>query len=321
MIDCKYLFYIKAGSSSGLGHLRRCTAIASRLKKRWKDICFLVDGDSASLDLLREKGFNAFIYSRSALKLLKPQMTVIDQKGDTSQQIKVLRSRGSKICLIDNTTKARLISDVVIFPVSHFNTHLSWKCFKGKKYIGAKYFPLNDEFLRAKPIKHKTFTILITMGGADPNRLSSKIAIALNSIKKKFKIMTVLGAVSKHQNIPRDNRFTVIRNSRNIARLMARSDIAITAFGTTLYELAYMGIPAIIVSNYRHETEDIKKFAQLGTSISSGFHKDISWGSFADTFERLIDDKERLMRFSSRGRKLVDGKGAQRIASILKGLK
>lgn len=320
MINCDFLFFIKAGYEAGFGHLRRSLAIASGLKAKGKSVCFLVNGDDAPMKTLREKGFKAYRFSKTALKLFDPKVAVIDQKGDVSRQVQELRARGSKICLIDNTSKARLISDVVIFPVSHFKDNLSWKGFKGKKYVGAKYFPLNNEFLKAKPVRHKDFTILITMGGSDPNRLSSKVAAALRSLDAKFKAVIVLGAASKNQSIPKDKRFTVIKDPKNMAQLMAQSDIAVTAFGTTLYELAYMGVPALIISNYKKERDEIETFENLGTSTFLGYFKSVSDISILDAVNHLMNSRKYVLRLSRNGKKLIDGKGTARIVKILDGI-
>jgi UDP-2,4-diacetamido-2,4,6-trideoxy-beta-L-altropyranose hydrolase len=320
MISCDYLFFIKAGSKAGFGHLRRSIAIASGLRSHRKNICFLVDSDNAPIKILKEKGFKAYLLSTFPIELFAPKVSVIDQKGDIYARIKKLRSKGSKICLIDNASKARLISDIVIFPVSHFNDNLNWRDFKGKKYLGAEYFPLNPEFLKEKRLKHDRFTILVTMGGSDPNNITAKVAKALKIIKEDFRVIIVIGSAFGKQNIPSDRRFKIVRNPKNMAKLMASSDLALTAFGTTLYELAYMGVPALIISNYAKERSEVDTFGKLGTSISIGYFKDIAEASISKAVVRSMLDRRRATKLSRGGKKLVDGKGVQRIIKLLKGL-
>jgi UDP-2,4-diacetamido-2,4,6-trideoxy-beta-L-altropyranose hydrolase len=320
MINCDYLFFIKAGSKAGFGHLRRSLAIASGLRSHRKNICFLVDGDNAPIKILKDKGFKAYLLSTSPIELFAPKVSVIDQKGDISARINKLRSTGSKIFLIDNASKARFFSDIVIFPVSHFNDNLNWRGFKGKKYLGAEYFPLNPEFLKAKRLKHERFTILVTMGGSDPNNITAKVAKALKMIKEDFKAIIVLGSAFGKQNIPSDRRFTVIKNPNNMAKLMASSDLAITAFGTTLYELAYMGVPTLIISNYAKERSEIDTLERFGTSISIGYFKDITEATILKAVDRSMLDRTRATKLSRNGKVLVDGKGVQRIIKLLKGL-
>jgi len=316
MINCKYLFYIKAGPKIGLGHLRRSLAIATYLNKSEKSIFFLVEGDPVSINLIKDKGFKAARYSKASLNILNPRISIIDQKGDVSAQIKVLRSRGSKICLIDNASKARLKSDIVIYPVSHFKDDLSWKGFKGKKYIGGKYFPLNEEFLKLNPKNHKIFTVLVTMGGSDPNKLTEKVVKALQMSDEKFKMIIVLGAGSKKQRIPKDQRFIMVRNPKSIANLMAGSDMAITAFGTSLYELSYMKVPALILSNFIREKSEVDRFTAKGTSVKLGYYKDVSEERIRGTVERLMANQDTLLSMRKKCN-FVDKFGAQRIVEAL----
>jgi spore coat polysaccharide biosynthesis predicted glycosyltransferase SpsG len=297
--------------------MRRSMAIASQLKKREKSIYFLVDGDRTAIDLLKSKEFKADRFSKESFKLFRPKMVVIDQKGDVSPQIKQLRSNGTKICLFDNTSKARLISDIVIFPVSHFRDNLSWKGFKGKKYIGAKYFPLNEEFLKAKKKKHGTFTILVTMGGSDTNKLTQKVCNTLKHIKHDFRAIIVMGSAFGKQHIPADRRFTIVRNPKNMAKLMACSDLAVTAFGTTLYELAYMGVPALIIGNYKQDVNDARIFTKYGTAFWLGNYNDIKNDVIENSICGHINNPKNMVKSSSNGKKLVDGQGVRRIRDIL----
>jgi UDP-2,4-diacetamido-2,4,6-trideoxy-beta-L-altropyranose hydrolase len=319
MISCDLLFYIKAGPIAGFGHLRRSLAVASQLKKKNRSIVFLVDGDRSSIDLLKKKGFKTIKYSFAALKLISPSIAVIDQKDDVSSQIKHLKSVGAKICLIDNPTNARLISDVVIFPISHFKDTLSWEGFKGKKYIGAKYFPLNKEFLRSRRMAHKKFTVLVTMGGSDENKLTQKVCSAVKSTDLELNMLVVIGSAFGHQNIPKDRRFKVVRSPKNMAQLMARSDIAVTAFGTTLYELAYMGVPAMIIGNCKQDAEDARTFTKHGTAVWLGNYNDIRSASIIKNICKHRNAPKGMIKLKNINKKLVDGNGVQRIITILTG--
>ena len=318
MIDCDHLFYITAGSGIGMGHLRRSLAIAAGLKKPSKKIFFVVKGDKSAVKILKQNGFRAVLYSKLVLSLLRPKMVIIDQKDDVSREIGSFKSKGARVCLIDNISRARLRSDIAIYPLSHLKDGMNWQGFKGKKYIGARYFPLNKEFLRSRSIKHKVFTILVTMGGADPFGLTSRVTKALSSIGSRFRAYIVKGPAFKKQKIEEDKRFTIVNDPSSIAGLMSRSDIAITAFGTTLYELAYMGVPAVIINNYRQDAGDAGEFRKLGTSIPLGYYKDIDGRSIVKAVDSLMKNRKNLVKLSLRGRKLVDGKGTQRIVKLLK---
>ncbi len=155
------------------------------------------------------------------------------------------------------------------------------------------------------------------MGGADPKHLTEKVASALRSVKDKFKAIIVLGAASKTKSIIKDPRFLTIKKPKSIAKLMAGSDIAVTAFGTTLYELAYMGVPAVIISNFNHDSKDAAAFQKLRTSIWLGHHKHVGIKSIAEAIKWLMQNRKILINLSKKGKGIVDGKGAGRIIKLL----
>jgi UDP-2,4-diacetamido-2,4,6-trideoxy-beta-L-altropyranose hydrolase len=319
-IMIKYLFYVTAGKKWGMGHLRRCLAIASQVKTGKKNVLFIIKGDPTAFDLLRKLKFNAIPYSFDSLNKIRTKYAVIDQKEDVSADINALSNNGAKICLMDNTSGARLLADAVIYPVSHLVDDLDWKGFKGRKYFGAKYFPLNKEFINAKHAIPPIFTILVIMGGADPNNVTSKVSRALKTIRLPYKALILIGPAFSKQSIAEDIRFKIVRSPKNVAALMAQADLAITAFGTSLYELASMGVPAAIIHNFSGDADDVRNFTALGTAVSIGRFNKINGTSIVKQIISLMNNHQFLLKLSRNGRKLVDGKGAQRIAKILRDL-
>ena len=316
----KYLFYATAGKKWGMGHLRRCLAIASQVKTDKKNVLFIIKGDSTAFDLLASLKFKAIPYSFVSIKKIQTKYAVIDQKEDVSDDIKALRSNGAKICLLDNMTRARLIADVVIYPVSHLYNGLNWNGSKVRIYSGAKYFPLNKEFIKTKRAAHSVFTILVLMGGADPFNVTSKVTSALKTIKTPYKALILIGPAFNKQSIAEDKRFKLVRAPKNVAVLMAITDLAITAFGTSLYELASMGVPAAIIHNFKGDADDVRNFTQLGTAVSFGHFNKVNATSIAKQIISLMNNHEFLLKLSRNGKELVDGKGAQRIVNILRDL-
>jgi spore coat polysaccharide biosynthesis predicted glycosyltransferase SpsG len=136
----------------------------------------------------------------------------------------------------------------------------------------------------------------------------------------RLKALIVIGPGFKKRNIAVDKRFKIIRDPKSIAGLMASSDLAITAFGTTLYELAYMGVPALIISNFRKDKKDCLRFEKFKTAINLGYHGLVSTARISGAISKLMSAKKRLSKMLRNGKKLVDGKGASRIVKILEGL-
>lgn len=326
------LFVAKGGENIGLGHIRRSLAIAKYIRMNYYcNVAFVVNKDNALLELLDKNGFEHFIIDgRSvdqlavAVELFNPFITVFDIKEDVSEGIRYIMQKGIRTCLIDNTTEARIHADVVIYPVGHFQDSFDWKGFAGRKYIGTEYFPLDEKFMDLRSInnkKEKRFNILVTMGGSDPNCITLRVIKALEDLEN-IDITVLIGPSFKLENAEEisksvNGNIKLKQNVSNVAELMANADIAITAFGITLYELAYMGVPAIIIYNYLSDKADVDIFQKLGTSISLGYYKDVNIKDILAAVYQLRDNEALRKMMVLKGKALVDGKGNERIGQII----
>ncbi|HDH04206.1 MAG TPA: hypothetical protein ENH01_00620 [Nitrospirae bacterium] len=105
-----------------------------------------------------------------------------------------------------------------------------------------------------------------------------------------------------------------------MALLMSESDIAFTAFGITLFELAYMGVPSVVIANYREDKEDMAAYDKLGIGIPLGFHEEIDGNNIRNAVESFLHKRELLNEMSKTGKTLVDGNGVERIVNIIENI-
>lgn len=195
-------------------------------------------------------------------------------------------------------------------------------------FCGCDFALLRSEFENIKPNPRTpklAKRILLTFGGADERNVTATALTALCKVtdSKKLDVDVVVGACNTHypeiKELARNLPFTVRihRNVDRISTLMSQCDLAITAGGSTCYELARCGVPSIVVST-----------AENQRAVAEGFHeKDaMRWvgDSHSLTTERLINVIDELMHGSDLRRQmarqassLVDGLGADRMARRL----
>ncbi|GAB6173407.1 UDP-2,4-diacetamido-2,4,6-trideoxy-beta-L-altropyranose hydrolase [Paradesulfitobacterium aromaticivorans] len=322
------VFLTEGGPGIGLGHVRRCLAIAREMEARNKfNISFLINNPSVS-ELILKSGFKAF-YNKSLFMLPKPNQTIVvmDLKRDVSEEIRIVKAKGAKVCLIDNSTPARILADTVIYPVEHLVDGLDWEGFTGEYFAGAKYFPLNREFIEdgssARYIDKESFRILITMGGSDPFNLTLTVVRAVLQIPF-VKVKAVIGPnfvlkqVEDLMILSKKNpELEILQNVTNMARVMSLSQLAITAFGTTLFELAFMGLPAMILGNYSIDKAEARIYESLGCALFLGYYRELKEIDIIKGVKFLIRDEYKLKKMSIAGKTLVDGLGASRIVDII----
>ncbi|TFH47402.1 MAG: hypothetical protein E4G94_00150, partial [ANME-2 cluster archaeon] len=255
----KVAFRVDASEKLGMGHLVRCLHLAKSLnEKHHCGILFVIKNDQVCEDKIKSHGYDVKIIDselpyehefseiRDILVTFNSDIIIIDLKHKVSTgYVKSLKELDNKVVILDNFSDGCFAADLVIFPVAHMPSNVlidkRWEENNSRYLTGAEYFPLPESFLnynRGKSTDNK-FTILVTMGGSDPNKITLKVINALSELKTDFRVKVVIGPYVKYADeLPElDSRFEILYNINDMASLMSNVDIAITAFGITLYEL------------------------------------------------------------------------------------
>ena len=317
--------FVQGGYNLGIGHIRRSLAIADCLKKHgYYNTSFVIEGPPEVMALVTDNDFSLF--DERLLFEQREGIVIVDRKDDITDAVNHFKDNGLKVCLVDNATDARLYSDLVIYPIAHFRDELDWNGYGGTKLIGSEFFPLSKEFLvfESSPLEDRR-NILITMGGADPNNLTLKVMDAIREIGNA-RVDIVVGALCKHrkelsefENSCEEN-WRLHYGGRSMPELMSQAAVAISAFGITLYELAFMGVPTIIINNYLEDEKSAEVFARHGSAIALGYHETVTSDEIIAAVEKLHSNTTLAMDMSNRGHCLVDGKGSERTVEALKNL-
>src|SRR5205814_745091 len=124
--------------------------------------------------------------------------------------------------------------------------------------LGSRYALLRREFLKKRSYKKKILErghcILVTLGGSDPHHVTGKVLQALELVSVSgLEVIVLVGGVNPHfsdlKTIVKTSSFKIqlIRNTHQMPQYMAWADLAISAGGTTCWEIACMGLPNIIL--------------------------------------------------------------------------
>ncbi len=311
--------WVEGGSSLGMGHVVRCVNIAVELKDIGMDAHFLINKENPVAERVSNAGFS-FSFAQlgdAAVREDFGSATVIDSKKDISKTLSHLKGRGVKTIAIDNPFAGQS-ADAVIIPSVNF-AGLAPNMYSGGDYliIGRNFRASMDE--RKARQYNGPLKVLVTMGGADPNHLTEKVLKALNGIDG-IETTVVMGPAFNAKMPLAGERLKILFNVSDMAPLMRDAHIAFSAVGTTVYELAYMGVPSVLIANYRADAHDLKGFESHGISIPLGFHEDVATEAITRSARRFMEERGRLEKMSAACLSLTDGLGARRIAGIIKGL-
>ncbi|MDX2212946.1 MAG: UDP-2,4-diacetamido-2,4,6-trideoxy-beta-L-altropyranose hydrolase [Oculatellaceae cyanobacterium bins.114] len=193
--------------------------------------------------------------------------------------------------------------------------------------LGTRYALLRPEFLQwqgwqrsPNPAANK---ILITMGGADPDNVTLKILQAIQHINCKLEVIVVIGGSNPHreslQQVIQSSRHSVHlkQNVTNMPELMAWADVAIAAGGTTSWELAFMGLPTLMLILAENQRAIAEKLGELGVVVNLRWHQDVTTEAIATTLTELLSNPAKCRDMTQRSQSLVDGKGVERVLECL----
>jgi spore coat polysaccharide biosynthesis protein SpsF len=239
-----------------------------------------------------------------------------------------LRRNGKLIVTIDDPSERRLLADLAFYPPVRQVQDMDWSSFRGRLFSGWDWVLLRKEFRRTEdhiraddpPGKKR---VLVTMGGSDPAGLTVRIVRILQGMTGDFEMDVVVGP--GYGNFPELQRlcsgsakvFRLTRDVTHMAPLMAGCQGAVATFGMTAYELAAAGVPALYLSLSRDHFESCRTFVEAGIAESAGIHEELSDTDLESAVSAFLRDERRLKERARRARRLIDGRGAQRVADVI----
>lgn len=211
-----------------------------------------------------------------------------------------------------------------------------------KLLLGANYVPLREEFSAgagyvqsrkelslgvANVTPAEEGGILITTGGSDSFNLAGQLlmeAMKYDALKEK-EYHVVSGSLNPHigelQALAKKHENIHIHcNVTNMAELMAESEVALSAGGSTLYELCAMGVPVIAFSFAENQERLVQTFVKRGIAQYGGNYRTEGSGMVQQTIaglQKLCGDEMLRTEYRRKALQLVDGRGAERIAEAL----
>ncbi|MBI2117624.1 GNAT family N-acetyltransferase, partial [Candidatus Peregrinibacteria bacterium] len=312
----KFLFRTDASPVIGTGHVMRCLALAQVLQDVGSSTVFL----SATLpEVLRERLTREHCDCRTLTSIpygeqdaeetaklghdIGAEWIVVDGYSFDAAYQDALKTAGMKLLFIDDYRHCdHYAADIIL----NQNVYASENLYNvrgpfTKLLLGTKYVLLRKEFYNSLsprlPARALAKNVLLTLGGFAPTELPAT------------------------QRSLEDTGCTVrvAEGNANMPSLMQWADMAISAGGTTAYELAYMGVPTLLLVRAENQTRVAQGMADAGCAVNLGPIRHIRTEKMTRELLRLLQNAEQCARMSAAGRRLVDGEGAGRVAMELMG--
>ena len=326
-----------ANEHIGTGHVMRCLSVARAFSLLGKEVKFIA-ADYRSGRLIRDNGFGYVCLESDWVQLEdelpsitkviaeeRPELLLIDSYYVTEKYFHDL-SATVKTAYVDDLNKECwdvdwLINYNIFADVYDYSQYADTRT---KLILGPNYIPLRDEFKKRPPheIREKVRDVLVSAGGSDPEQMTEKLIKEVCPNHKDVTFHFVVGSLNPRINeIKKYEGGNIILhiNERNMSGLMQSCDIAISASGSTLYELCACGTPMITFTLADNQLAAAKQFKTNGIAVYAGDSRNNrSLCKEIDTYLRgLMKNEDERRLFSGKMQKLVDGYGAEKIADIL----
>jgi UDP-2,4-diacetamido-2,4,6-trideoxy-beta-L-altropyranose hydrolase len=334
---------VDANTETGTGHIMRCYALAQAWKDNGGEVAFITGcRNEEILHRLRSEDFKLHIVdgqhpdpvdletTRKLLAYYSSAIVVLDgYHFDTSYQNEIVNLRHKLIVIDDNAHLPHYVADILLNQ-NLYSLGLQYSCEPGTLLLlGTHYVLIRREItagkMHKKVIRKNAKRVMITLGGGDYYNHTHDIVKALQrSALPELEVNIVIGPSNPHkETIERavvNNRISIkiIQNPNNMTDLMEWADIAIAAAGVTTWELLYMGVPTLLLVVVDNQEKIAAAVSKAGAGIYLGRANEVSKDDLCMQLEKVINSLVLREEMSRKGQGIVDGRGAQRTAKIIR---
>jgi UDP-2,4-diacetamido-2,4,6-trideoxy-beta-L-altropyranose hydrolase len=333
------VFRVDASTQIGTGHVMRCLALA----QAWQDtqgqpIFIMANPIPALEERLKSEGMKVVHLAAEPGSLADAQETaalahqfeanwvVVDGYQFGSEYQQTIKNSGLNLLFIDDYGHAEhYYADVVLN--QNISAEEEWYQHREpytQLLLGTRYTLLRREFWQwqgwqrtVPPVAKK---VLVTLGGADPDNVTLKVIQSLQIVEvEELEAVVVVGGSNPHyENLKmavQGSRYPIQlqRNVTNMPELMAWADVAISAGGTTCWELAFMGLPSILLILAENQRAIAEKLATLKQAVNLGWHQDVKEKEIASTLSQVLQSAEQRAQIIKISQQIVDGEGSSKI--------
>ena len=333
----------------GTGHVMRMVALAQAWRQSGGEVVFLCsDIPPPLVQRIREEDFpiERITAAPGSFDDLEDTTAAVSRNAACGRPISValdgyqfgadfqlgLKETGCRLLVVDDCGHAGAYhADIVLNQNISAREELYARRDEGTELVlGPRFALLRREFVDhrgwVRTIPNQAKKLLVTLGGTDADNVTKRVIDALAGSDLEVKV--AVGGNNPHLPSLRQaakaaiggkTRVELVVNESDMPSLMQWADMAVAAGGSTCWELAFTGLPPLFIILAENQEENAHELERQGFGLCIGRHWDFDADAFRLAINRLAADSTLRAGFAARGRDMVDGLGARRVASLLKG--
>jgi UDP-2,4-diacetamido-2,4,6-trideoxy-beta-L-altropyranose hydrolase len=340
-----FLFRVDGDAQIGIGHVMRCIALAQALQEVNGQPVFVMTTVVPALQSRLESfgmkftnistqagSYDDSMQTARLAKEMSAVWVILDGYHFDDNYQKYIKDHELNLLILDDYGHSHhYFADLVL----NQNIYAQEDLYVSRELsvqllLGVNYSLLRSEFLASKvwsrEIAPAAQKILVTLGGGDLNNVTAKVIQAIAQINVEgLEVVVIVGGSNPHlqsiEKVIQELSFNVrlISDPPSILGWMKWADIAVSGGGSTCYELAFLGLPSLIIVLAENQRMVAAGLESAGISINLGWHLDVTPQDIAYRVAGLISSHDLRAEMSRRGRELVDGNGAMRVVQKMYG--
>ena len=238
--------YTEGDQQRGLGHLSRCSAYAAAWRQLGGTVQWIVDGDELAQQFLQTEKVTWQTWQEKPDEIIPTNgFAIVDSYSAPQLLLQKISDSFIRVVYIDDTYRLPYPRGYVIHSSpnkkEYANGQADW-------LIGLQWHPLRPAFWsvpKRTDVAKKIKNILVVMGATDIRHM---VPLIIRLVRSKYPDSEI-HVISSKSNIKFSNEYIIHANLNDVqmANLMCKCDLAISAAGQTTYEIAIRGLPAIFI--------------------------------------------------------------------------
>lgn len=288
----KIIFRCDGDKEIGMGHIYRCMTLAYNLTGH--EVMFVLNENrKIGVEKIKETFFPFYLIKCDKdffdfVKSWNTDIVVNDCLDSEYQYMEQLSKIVGRVVSFEDLGKGAELADVVVNALYDIQDNKV-----NHSYCGEKYICLREEYLLSTLgiYRQEVKNILVMFGGTDPCNFTERvynIAISNRGKHPNIRYRFILGSGYENSRLIDIEDFIKIHTDvKRVSDFMRNADLAFTSQGRTVYELASMGVPAIVLA--QNEREQLHSFAQMQNGfINLGLGRNVDNKTIESTLEWII---------------------------------
>lgn len=249
----------------------------------------------------------------------------IDGYGFDSAESRVARSAGARVLVLDDTSHREAYdADLLLNQNPHADPAMYADKTGAALLLGPRFALLRKEFwadpVQAGGTRASVEQVLVSLGGsAETAPLAGPIVDAVRRACPRAMVAVIGGAAENLVPVPDPARVRACRDATDVASLMWQADLAISAAGSTCWELARCGVPMIVAAVASNQRPVAGKLGESGVAVDLGWWNEVDAGRLRQEIASLAADASRRATMARLARTMVDGEGGRRVVMRMTG--